>query len=94
MGLKTNDVDAVEAIVLNVICDRLKEQGLLEGKSIDRDKSVFELGLDSLGAVSIAMSLEKTSGKQFDGEILYQLKTVRKIASYLRNATALTAEMS
>ncbi len=65
--------------------------------SLDYDEEIAQLGIDSLGAASIAAELEKKFDKTMTPELVYELDTVRELANYLdslpRKQLATTAEI-
>jgi glycine C-acetyltransferase len=51
--------------------------------AIDADASLFELGVDSLGAASIAAELEKATNKTLNPEVVFELETISELAEYV-----------
>ncbi|MEX0819295.1 MAG: aminotransferase class I/II-fold pyridoxal phosphate-dependent enzyme [Pirellulaceae bacterium] len=66
-----------------VVCDWLKREASLEIDAVDYDAPLFDLGIDSLGAASIAAELEVTFQKTLKPEVVYELETIRELADYL-----------
>jgi 8-amino-7-oxononanoate synthase len=50
---------------------------------IDYDASLFEMGLDSLGAASVAAELERETNKTLDPYVVFELETINELAGYL-----------
>jgi len=51
--------------------------------TIDYDTPLFELGIDSLGAASIAAELEDEFEKKMNLEVVFELDTIAQLAEYL-----------
>ena len=52
-------------------------------RSIDYDMPLTSLGLDSVGMVGLALELEEKTGKELNGEILYEYQTINELATYI-----------
>ena len=50
---------------------------------IDYDASLFELGVNSMGAATIAGELEQALDKTLNPEVLYELETINELADYV-----------
>ncbi|MBN2477451.1 MAG: aminotransferase class I/II-fold pyridoxal phosphate-dependent enzyme [Pirellulales bacterium] len=61
----------------------LRSETSLEVDHIDYDASLFELGVDSLGAASIAAELEQDTRTTVNPEVVYELETINELAGYL-----------
>ncbi|MDY0169088.1 MAG: aminotransferase class I/II-fold pyridoxal phosphate-dependent enzyme [Thermoguttaceae bacterium] len=61
----------------------LRSEGRVGIGRIDYDTSLFELGVDSLGAGSIACELEEEIGRTLNPEVVYELETINELAEYL-----------
>jgi 8-amino-7-oxononanoate synthase len=61
---------------------------------IDYDASLFELGVDSLGAASIAHELEKELGRALNPEVVYELETINELADYLNSLSPAPARQT
>jgi 8-amino-7-oxononanoate synthase len=67
------------------IVEWFREERLQTVDRIDYDTSLFELGVDSLGAASIACELEKELGRALNPEVVYELETINQLADYLNS---------
>lgn len=61
----------------------LRSEGRVGISRIDYDTSLFELGVDSLGAGSITCELEEEIGRTLNPEVVYELETINELAEYL-----------
>ncbi|MEO8268440.1 MAG: aminotransferase class I/II-fold pyridoxal phosphate-dependent enzyme [Aureliella sp.] len=71
--------EIIERIFLDWLC---REMSIVVD-SIGYDEPLFRLGIDSLGAVSIAAELEVEFEKTVNPEVLYELDTILELAEYL-----------
>jgi 8-amino-7-oxononanoate synthase len=81
-------------LIHDAVVDWLNREAGQEHDEVDYDASLFELGIDSLGAASIAAELERATGKCLDAEVLFELETIRELADYLDSLPAATATPS
>jgi 8-amino-7-oxononanoate synthase len=70
-------------LVHDTIVRWLRDEASLHVDQIDYDASLFELGIDSLGAANIGCQLEKHTGKTLHPEVLYELETINELAEHL-----------
>lgn len=77
-----NVVSTVE-LVHETVLHWLQTEGAVDIDSIEQDASLFELGIDSLGAMTIGDTLERATGKRLNPEVLYELETITELAEYL-----------
>jgi glycine C-acetyltransferase len=74
---------ATQRLVHERVVDWLRREANQDVSEVDYDASLFELGVDSLGAASIAAELERATGKTLDPEAVFELETIRELADYL-----------
>jgi 8-amino-7-oxononanoate synthase len=72
-------------VIEKVVRDFLRSEMSIVVDAIDFDTPLFELGLDSLGAASIAAALEDKFEKRMNPEVLFELDTIRQLAEYLES---------
>ncbi len=72
----------------------LRSETSLEVDRIDYDTSLFELGVDSLGAASIAAELEQETRTTLNPEVVYELETINELAEYLESQPASPAQQT
>ena len=89
----TNEVALTDGttreLIENVVCQWLRREMSMSVQKIDHDAALFDLGIDSLGAMSIAAALEDTTGKKLNPELIYELDTIRLIGDHLDSVSAL-----
>ncbi len=78
------DAAAIEAWVLARVCEELK----LPAGSIGPGQSLFDYGLDSVTAVTLAIGLEEWLGREVHPEIVYDYPRARDLASRLATRPA------
>jgi acyl carrier protein len=64
-------------VIEKIVRDFLRSEMSIVVDAIDFDTPLFELGLDSLGAASIAAALEDKFEKRMNPEVLFELDTIR-----------------
>ena len=62
----------------------LRQQNLPCADRIDFDASLLDLGIDSMGAATIALELEQATNKAINPEVLYELHTINELADHLQ----------
>lgn len=72
-------------LVHDAVVDWLGREAGRTEQRVEYDVSLFELGIDSLGAASIAAELERATGKCLDAEVLFELETIDELADYLNS---------
>jgi 8-amino-7-oxononanoate synthase len=72
-----------EQIIHEKVVQWLRKEASIQVEEIDYDASLFELGIDSLGAATIAAELEQELNKRLNPEVVYELETIRELAEYL-----------
>ncbi len=72
-----------EQIIHEKVVQWLRKEASIQVEEIDYDASLFELGIDSLGAANIAAELEQELNKRLNPEVVYELETIRELAEYL-----------
>jgi glycine C-acetyltransferase len=77
------DALATHRLIHDRVVDWLRREAHQDISEVDYDASLFELGIDSLGAASIAAELEEATGKCLDPEAVFELETIRELAEYL-----------
>jgi glycine C-acetyltransferase len=73
----------IRQLIHDKIVRWLRNEASFEIDRIDYDASLFELGVDSLGAATIAGELEQALDKTLNPEVLYELETINELADYL-----------
>lgn len=63
----------------------LREEAQLNVDDIDHDAPIYELGVDSLGAMSIAAELQAETGKIINPEMMYDLESINELAEYIES---------
>ncbi|MGB0597676.1 MAG: aminotransferase class I/II-fold pyridoxal phosphate-dependent enzyme [Rubripirellula sp.] len=95
MDRPTNQVALTDGttheLIENVVCQWLRREMSMRIQKIDHDAALFDLGIDSLGAMSIAAALEDATGKKLNPELIYELDTIRLIGDHLDSVPALAA---
>jgi 8-amino-7-oxononanoate synthase len=76
----------LKAVIQERVLYVLRKELKLKIDQIDPDTPLTSLGVDSLGMVTIAVELEEKTGKQIDGDTLYENQTINEIAAYLAGA--------
>jgi 8-amino-7-oxononanoate synthase len=61
----------------------LNREAAVDVEKIEYDASLFELGIDSMGAASLAGELEQHTGKTLNPEVMYELETINDLAEYV-----------
>lgn len=77
-----------QQLVHDSVVDWLRREANQDVVKVDDDASLFELGIDSLGAASIAAELEQATGKCLDPDVVFELGTIRELADYLNLLSA------
>ncbi len=78
-------------LIHDVVVDWLNREAGQDLDEVDYDAALFELGVDSLGAASIAAELERATGKCLDPEVLFELETIDELAGHLNSLPAAPA---
>jgi glycine C-acetyltransferase len=82
-----NDAVAPSQATCEVIEAKVREwlqrEASITLDAVDYDSPIFELGIDSLGAATIAAELEVELEKTLKPEVVYELETIRELADYL-----------
>jgi 8-amino-7-oxononanoate synthase len=81
----TNDlrVSSTRELIHDQMVTWLRDEAAISVEQIDYDASIFELGIDSLGAATIGCELEKSLQKKINPEVLFELDTINELAEYL-----------
>lgn len=79
MATTQTSCEATEQIVR----EWLRREMSMDMESIDYDAPFFDLGIDSMGAMSIAAELEDAFGKKINPELIYELESIRELAAHL-----------
>ena len=77
-----------EQMIHDKVVHWLRNEASMQVDEIDVDASLFELGIDSLGAATIAAELEQETNKRLNPEVVYELETIRELAEYLDSLVA------
>ncbi len=72
-----------QELVHNTIVRWLREEASIKVEQVDYDASLFELGIDSMGAATIGNQLESLTGKTINPDVLYELETINELAIHL-----------
>jgi 8-amino-7-oxononanoate synthase len=75
----------VRELIHATIVQWLRQEASLTIDRIDYDASLFELGIDSLGAATIGGQLEQLTGQALNPEVLFELQTINELAEYLES---------
>jgi len=59
--------------------------------TINYDTSILSLGVGSVGAVSIALDVESVTGVKIEPDLLYEYRTINRLAQYVESRSAQTA---
>ena len=81
-------------LVHDIVVAWLRRETRQELTEVEYDASLVELGIDSLGAASIAAELETATHKCLDPEVLLELETIGELADYLNSLPAQRAPRS
>jgi 8-amino-7-oxononanoate synthase len=77
------DQQSTAQLVHDIVVQWLRTEASLKINHIDLDASLFELGIDSLGAAAISSELEQVTQKKLHPEVVYELETINELAEYL-----------
>lgn len=77
------DPESTTQLVHDIVVQWLREEAGYHAETIDPDASLFELGVDSLGAAAIGNELELATRKKIEPEIVYELETISQLVEYL-----------
>jgi glycine C-acetyltransferase len=80
-----------EQIIHEKVVQWLRKEASIQVEEIDYDALLFELGIDSLGAATIAAELEQELNKRLNPEVVYELETIRELAEYLDSLAPIPA---
>ena len=83
-----------EQIIHEKVVQWLRRETSTQIDEIDYDASLFELGIDSLGAATIAAELEQELHKRLNPEVVYELETIRELAEYMDSLAAVSPSRS
>ena len=78
-----------QQIVHDVIVRWLREEASIQVDQVEYDASLFELGIDSMGAATIGSQLETITGKTLNPDVLYELETINELAEHLDSLRAM-----
>jgi 8-amino-7-oxononanoate synthase len=82
-GSESNTVATTCDVIEMKVRDWLHREASITMDSVDHDAPLFDLGIDSLGAASIAAELEVEFNKTLNPEVVYELETIRELGDYL-----------
>lgn len=78
MGQQVN-VDEIQNSLRDLIGQKLK----IDAEVLDKDKSVFEMGLDSLSAVEVMSDLETRHDIKIDVSAIWEFQTISELSSFI-----------
>lgn len=81
-------------VIEKIVREWLRREMSMDVQSIEYDSPFFDLGIDSLGAMSIAAELEDAFGKRMNPELIYELDSIRELAAHLDSLPKFTAPPS
>ncbi len=88
---ETSEPDpTTQQMVHDTIVRWLREEASIQVEKVDYDASLFELGIDSMGAATIGSQLETLSGKTLNPDVLYELETINELAEHLDSLRAMS----
>lgn len=70
-------------VIERIVRGWLHREQSIDVKSIDHDAPFFDLGIDSMGAMTIAAELEDAFNKRMNPELIYELESIRELAAHL-----------
>ena len=79
----TSDERSTAQLVHDTVVQWLRTEAGMTVNHVDLDASLFELGIDSLGAATIGSELEEVTHKKLNSEMVYELETINELAEYL-----------
>jgi len=82
-GKSPSTILSTHELICSHVVDWLAREAGVQIDAIDADASLFELGVDSLGAASIAAELETATNKTLNPEVVYALETINELAEYV-----------
>ncbi|MCO6459744.1 MAG: aminotransferase class I/II-fold pyridoxal phosphate-dependent enzyme [Pirellulaceae bacterium] len=88
------DFEATCQLIHDELLAWLRRETAPDLERIDRDASLFALGIDSLGAAEVALALEQRTGKTLNPEILCELETINDLAQYVQRVPLAAAPRS
>jgi len=74
---------STQQIVHDTIVKWLRTEASITVDQVDYDASLFDLGIDSMGAATIGSQLEVLTGKTLNPDVLYELETINELAEHL-----------
>lgn len=77
------DATGTRELIHDLVVRYLRDEAQLEVVSIDYDAPLAREGVDSLGAASIAGELMRSTRKNLNPEVIYELETINELADYL-----------
>lgn len=83
VGVPTTQDLSFHQLIHDRVVDWLRSEGRVNVGRIDYDASLFALGVDSLGAASIACELEADTSRTLNPEAVFELETINELAEYL-----------
>lgn len=80
------------ALIHQEVVEWLRREMAMPVEAIDYDASLFDLGINSMGAATIAGNLELSTRKRLNPEAVYELETINELAAYLARLPLLSAD--
>lgn len=87
-------LDDTRQLIHDMIAKWLREEAHLPVDHIDFDASLLELGVDSLGAMTIACELEKRTNKRLNPDLVVELETINELAEYMESLRPTKTELA
>jgi glycine C-acetyltransferase len=82
-GALSGEQQSTTQLVHDTVLQWLRNEAKMQIDQIDPDASLFEVGIDSLGAATIGCKLEEATRKKLNPEVVYELETINELAEYL-----------
>jgi 8-amino-7-oxononanoate synthase len=79
----TADQQSTAQLVQDAVVQWLRTEAGMKTNHVDLEASLFELGIDSMGAATICCELEQATQKRLNLEVVYELETVNELVEYL-----------
>ena len=76
---------ATRELICSFVSDWLAKEAdiQIDAADIDPDGSMFEMGIDSLGAASISAEIETATNKTLNPDVVFELETINELAEYI-----------
>ena len=74
---------ALRQLIVDIVTDYFRQHKGVEPEPVGFETSLFDLGIDSLGASAIALEIENATGQALTADIVFENRTIEELACYL-----------